>query len=146
MQKENPFWAMARGEAEYPPCAKTLGWSLVAVEPGRVTIEFYARPEFANPLGNVQGGFIVAMLDDTLGPAVATTLEHDQFAPTLEIKASFFRPAKVGKLIARGWVVQRGRSIVFAEGEIHDEAGELIARASATTRVVRANWVEPAEP
>jgi len=54
---------------------------------------FDARAGFANPMGNVQGGFLAAMLDDTLGPALAATLGDGEFAPTLELKVSFLRPA-----------------------------------------------------
>ena len=43
-----------------------------------MTIEtaFHARPEFTNAAGDVQGGLLAAMLDDTLGPALIATLER----------------------------------------------------------------------
>lgn len=54
-----------------PPAARLLGWRLVAVDPqaGTIEVEFDAKPDFTNPSGFIQGGFIAAMLDDTLGPA-----------------------------------------------------------------------------
>lgn len=142
MAKEHPFWAAVRGDAELPPCAHTLGWKVLEAQPGSgsVTVQFEAKREFANPLGNIQGGFLAAMLDDTLGPAIATVLEADEFAPTLEIKVSFLRPGRVGTLIGRGHVVYRGRSVVFAEGELSDANGDLLARASATARIVKVDW------
>jgi len=101
-----------------------------------VRVRFTARPEFANPIGAVQGGFLAAMLDDTLGPALQSTLEPDQFAPTLELKVNFVAPAKPGALIADGRVVARGGSIAFLAGELRTEDGTLIATATATARIV----------
>jgi acyl-coenzyme A thioesterase PaaI-like protein len=33
------------------------------------------------------------MLDDAMGPALFTTLAAEDFAPTIEMKVSFLRPA-----------------------------------------------------
>jgi acyl-coenzyme A thioesterase PaaI-like protein len=45
-----------------PPSATHLGARFleVDVKTGRVVIEFEARPEFVNPAGVVQGGFLAA--------------------------------------------------------------------------------------
>ena len=71
-------------------------------------VTFNAHAGFANPMGNVQGGFLAAMLDDTLGPALVATLDDGEFAPTLELKVSFLRPAVPGRLTGTGRVVHRG--------------------------------------
>jgi uncharacterized protein (TIGR00369 family) len=76
------------------------------------------------------------MLDDTLGPALVATLGNDQFAPTIELKVNFIRPAQVGKLIGEGRIVDRGGSIAFLAGELRNEAGDLIATATATARIM----------
>jgi acyl-coenzyme A thioesterase PaaI-like protein len=38
-------------------------------------------------------GFLAAMLHETLGPALIATLEPDRFITTLDLQASFVRPA-----------------------------------------------------
>ena len=76
------------------------------------------------------------MLDDTMGPALVATLPPGQFAPTLEMKVSYFEPAKVGVLWGHGRVVKRGRTMAFIEGDLTDDDGRLIARASATVRII----------
>jgi len=142
MAERHPFWELVEGRAPYPRCAQTLGMKLLVAEPGSgaVSVQFEAKPEFANPVGNIQGGFLSAMLDDTIGPSIATILDADQFSPTLELKVSFLRPARVGKLFGQGRVIHQGRSIVFTEAELTDSDGLLIARASATSRIVRRAW------
>jgi uncharacterized protein (TIGR00369 family) len=132
------FWDVMEGRKPQPPAAALLGFELLAIDPeqGTIRVRFRAKPEFANPMGHVQGGFLAAMLDDTLGPALVATLPSGQFAPTIELKVNFVRPAQVGPLVATGRVVARTRAIAFLAGEMHDEAGQLIATASATARIV----------
>jgi uncharacterized protein (TIGR00369 family) len=132
------FWEVMEGRRAPPPAAALLGFELLAIDEakGTIRVRFAARPEFANPIGVVQGGFLAAMLDDTLGPALQSTLEPDQFAPTLELKVNFISPAKPGSLIAEGRVVARGGSIAFLAGELRTEDGTLVATATATARVV----------
>lgn len=100
-------------------------------------MQFDAKPEFSNPMGHVQGGFLAAMLDDTLGPALVATLPANHFAPTIELKVNFIRPAKPGRLIGTGRVVARGGTIAFLAGELMNEHGELVATATATARIVK---------
>jgi acyl-coenzyme A thioesterase PaaI-like protein len=52
------------------------------------------------------------------------------------MKVSFLQPATVGVLWGRGRVVNRGRSIAFVEGDLTDDGGRLLARASATARII----------
>jgi acyl-coenzyme A thioesterase PaaI-like protein len=76
VQHEGPFWDAVGGRAPLPAAAVTLGRELVAVNPEEGTIEvaFTATDAFLNPAGVVQGGFLAAMLDDTLGPALVAGL------------------------------------------------------------------------
>jgi uncharacterized protein (TIGR00369 family) len=140
MERQGPFWDFVAGRAEPPPAARTLGWALEEVDPaaGTIRVAFEAPPEFRNPMGNVQGGFLAAMLDDTLGPALVATLGPDQFAPTVELKVNFLRPARPGRLVGSGRVVHRGGTIAFLEGDLRDAEGTVVATATATARIVKA--------
>jgi uncharacterized protein (TIGR00369 family) len=124
-----------------PPVAKTLGWTLRAVDPEAGTIEvgFTAGDAFLNPTGAVQGGFVAAMLDDTMGPAVFAMGKGEIFAPTLDLHVSFLKPARPGSFVGRGRVISLGKSIAFIEGELFDREGELVARSTATARVLKAS-------
>jgi len=102
--------AAADGLVETPPAAALLGWRALDLEPGHVRVQYTARPEFCNPHGAIQGGFLAAMLDDAMGPALFTTLPADQFAPTVEMKVNFVRPARPGPIIAEGSVVHKTNS------------------------------------
>ena len=123
-----------------PPVAATLGWTLRAVDPEAGTIEvgFAAGQAFLNPTGSVQGGFLAAMLDDTMGPAVFAMGKGAIYAPTIDLNVSFLKPGRPGAFVGKGRVVSLGKSIAFLEGQLFDEAGALVARATATARVMDA--------
>jgi uncharacterized protein (TIGR00369 family) len=133
------FWDAIEGRAPMPPAAVLLGWQLswIAPERGEIEVFFEAGAQFLNPMGHIQGGFLAAMLDDTLGPALVSTLAPGEFAPTLELKISFLRPAKPGRLVGRGRVVHRGGTIAFLAGDLFDAEGLQLASATATARVLR---------
>jgi uncharacterized protein (TIGR00369 family) len=118
--------------------AATLGIKFTAVdaEAGTIEVEFQAKSEFTNPAGNVQGGFLAAMLDDTMGPALAATLAKGEFAPTLNLNVSFERPAVVGSLSGKGRVVKRGKEVCFLSAELYQQ-GVRIASATATAIIRR---------
>ncbi|MGW2161044.1 PaaI family thioesterase [Nonomuraea sp. NPDC001699] len=131
------FWDMLAGKVPPPPAAALLGWELVEVDPeaGTIEVAFQAGERFANPVGVVQGGFLAAMLDDTMGPALVATLPADQFALTLDLQVQFLRPARPGRLVGRGRVVRRGKDVCFLAGELLDPDGRTVATATATAMV-----------
>ncbi len=121
-----------------PPCAETLGWALLAADPetGAVRVGFDAREAFCNPGGNIQGGFLAAMLDDTLGPAVLVKTGGEAYCATIDLNVRFLAPARPGRLIGDGRVTQLGKTIAFLEGELRDAGGRIVATATASARIV----------
>ena len=121
-----------------PPCAATLGWELIEADPvtGTVRIAFEAREAFCNPGGHIQGGFLAAMLDDTLGPTVLVRTGGASYCATIDLNVQFLAPARPGRLIGEGRLVQLGRTVAFQEGELRAEDGTIVARATASARVV----------
>lgn len=60
-----------------------------------------------------------------------------EFGPTLELKVSFLRAARPGRIVGEARVVHRTRSIAFLEGRLFDAAGEPVAAATSTVRIQR---------
>jgi uncharacterized protein (TIGR00369 family) len=127
------------GRAPLPAAAVTLGWELVFIGPEQGTIEvaFTATEAFLNPAGVIQGGFLSAMLDDKLGLALVAGLSPGDFALTADLHVQFLHPARPGRLLGRGRVVQRGRDVGFLAGELLDAEGAVIAAATATVQIRR---------
>ena len=90
-----------------------------------------------NPIGSVHGGFYATLLDSVCGCAVHSTLPAGQAYTSLELKVSFLRPITVdtGPVTAHGWVTKPGSRAAFAEGDIRDASGRLLATASSSCAV-----------
>lgn len=133
------FWDLVEGRGGPPPAPTHLGFELVSVdeEKGEVEGTFLARPEFANMLGGVQGGFLAAMLDTVVSSALLCQLAGGHFAPTLEFSLKYLRPAPLGVIRGRGWVVHRGGTVAFLAGELYDPDGAVVTTATATARIIR---------
>ena len=136
--RTGPFWDAIAGRVPGPPAAETLGWAIEEIDPaaGTIRVSFDARPAFRNPMGNIQGGFLAAMLDDTMGPALAAMLGEGEVAPTLNLNVSFERPAHFGTIAGKGRVLKRGRDVCFLAGELYQD-GQRVASATATAIVRR---------
>jgi len=118
-----------------PTGSQTLGFRLTAVNQAERSVEvaFEAKAELVlNPMKQVQGGYLCAMLDEAMSVACMVASGMTHVAPTAEMKTSFLRPALPGPLKAIGRVVKWGRTIAFTEGELFDGEGRLVAKASGT--------------
>ena len=123
---------------ELPAASALLGWRLRAIDPAAGTIEigFTADKRFGNPQGFVQGGIIAAMLDDTHGPALFAHVEAKVFPVTIDCNISFIKVGRFGNFVGKGRLISMGKTIAFTEAELFDEAGDLIARGTFTSRLV----------
>ena len=118
-----------------PTGSQTLGFRMVSVSQEKMEVEvaFDARAELlANPMKQVQGGYLCAMLDECMSVACMVASKMTAVAPTAEMKTSFFRPAMPGELKGIGRVVRWGRTLAFTEGELFDADGRLVAKATGT--------------
>ena len=136
--RSGPFWDGVEGRVPIPRAAATLGFQFVEadVELGTIEVAFEATEDFTNPIGNVLGAFLAAMLYDTVGPALLATLNPDQFQSTLDFNVQFLRPVRPGRIVGKGRVVHRDADIAFVEASLQDSNDAAIAVATATAKVI----------
>ena len=120
------------------PAASLLGRSVLKItsESGVVELEYDAKPEFSNRHGTVAGGFLAAMLDSATSAPVLLLLDDGQTVVTTDLQVSFERPARVGRLSAVSRVLVRDAVEVRSESELRDPEGRVVARATATFRIL----------
>ena len=126
--------ALLRDSSRHPPSARLLGFELVdfSVDAGWAEVAFSPRPEFANPAGTVQGGFICAMLDDAMSVAASISKRFEVYVPTLQMTVTYLKPAPIARVVARGEVLRFGSSSVAMQGALRDAGGTLLAVATST--------------
>lgn len=137
-QRSGPFWDGVAGRAPIPPAAATLGFEFITADPqaGTIEVAFTATEAFTNPLGEVLGGFLAAMLFDTVGPALLATLKPDEFQTTLDLASKFLRPARPGRLVGHGRVVHRDGELAFLEADLADADCRTVATGTAIAKVI----------
>jgi len=121
-----------------PPCAVLLGLDILEADKqaGFVKIRFDGRQAFCNASGHLQGGFLAAMLDDTIGPAVLIATDATRLPVTIALNVTFLAPARPGPIFGQACVRKLGKTIGYVEASLEDAQGEEIARATSSVRLV----------
>lgn len=119
------------------PFADFLGVEDMELGDGTCTVALEVRKEHLNSGGVVHGGAISSLLDFALGAAVVTTLdlEAGEWCATQSLSTDFMRPVSEGRLRAVGRVDRRGSTAAYPSGEVRDEDGNVVARASGVWAV-----------
>jgi uncharacterized protein (TIGR00369 family) len=126
-----------RATANDVPVARLIGFEAKEIGEGRATVILAAGPQHANPMGTLHGGILCDIADAAMGIAFASTLAAEESFTTVELKINFFRPVWQTMLRAEGIVVNRGRTVGYAECAITDEENRLVAKAACTCMVLR---------
>ncbi|MEM8910228.1 MAG: PaaI family thioesterase [Planctomycetota bacterium] len=125
------------------PISQLIGFDVVpakeqdvAESRGHAVVHLECDQRLHNPMGRVHGGVVSALADAAMGIAFGRTLLPSEDFSTVEMKVSFMRPVKAGRLTATANVTQRGLRIGFVECQIHGSRGKLIATGSCTCTVI----------
>lgn len=129
-----------------PELSRTLGLiRIIEMEPsGRARLEYLAGQHMCHSGGVVQGGFVTGWIDAAMAHAAIAMGGPNIVPMSLELKVSFFAPARPGTVVAEGWVERRGRSTCFFEGRLLDPTGKVLAKASSTVMLAARDRVEQA--
>jgi uncharacterized protein (TIGR00369 family) len=109
-----------------------LGMESRGMVDGAFVLELALEPRHLSSAERAHGGVLFTMLDTALGRAVLAELPPGRGCATVEMKINYFRPVQHGRIRAAGRCVQRTRSLAYAEGEITNDEGKVLARASGT--------------
>ena len=118
---------------------KTLGASLLRLEPGTVEIALRPAPSISQQHGFVHAGAVAAIADSAAGYAALSLMAPGTGVLTTEFKINLVAPAAGDRLVARGRVIKAGRTLTLAQTEVVSEtAGEekLVALLTATMMAI----------
>ena len=121
-----------------PPIATLLGFDVEEIGVGRVVFTCTPDDSVYNPIGMVHGGLVCTLADTVIGCAVHTTLDQGLAYTSIDLAVSYLRPvtSDSGQLRATGRVTKPGRRVAFAEAEIVDGAGKVVATATGSCLVM----------
>jgi uncharacterized protein (TIGR00369 family) len=124
-----------RARMDASPFHRGMGLEVEAVRRGEVDLAFSAGAEHANLAGRVHGGVMATLADTAAGLAVRTVIPSGSGHVTVTLDVQFLRSAEPGRLVGHGGVTKAGRRIAFADAEIVNANGDVLARAQLTVAI-----------
>ena len=117
-EPKNPAWrAAATSTFELQPAMRTLGISIVRLEPGEVELAMPYSQAFTQQHGFVHAGIITAGLDNACGIAAFTLMPADTGILTVEFKTNLLAPAEGERFLFRARVLKPGRTLTVCEAQ-----------------------------
>jgi uncharacterized protein (TIGR00369 family) len=100
---------------------KLIGAEMTGLAPGYCGIAIQPHPEILQQHGYVHAGIVATLVDSAGGFAGFTLFPADSSVLTVEFKLNLLAPATGDRLVAEGFVIKPGRTLVITRGEVHAE-------------------------
>jgi uncharacterized protein (TIGR00369 family) len=94
------------------------------------------RADLTNSRGDVHGGTLMSVLDFTLSAAARGSADGTEGMATIDMNTSFLSPG-TGDLVIEARCLRKGASRAGCEWGGPRADGELVARATATFKIIR---------
>ncbi|MDK3074784.1 PaaI family thioesterase [Sedimentitalea sp. JM2-8] len=105
---------------------------------GTARVVLDLAPKHLNRNGSLHGGIIAMMLDASAGFAASLAGGPDLVpVVTVALNTQYLAPAISGRVTATGHVKQAGRSICYADADLRDAAGKLLATGNGVFKYMR---------
>jgi uncharacterized protein (TIGR00369 family) len=102
------------------------------------------RRQITQPAGVAHGGALATLLDAVVVPAIGSGYDEPMGFSTVDLHIQYLNALVGEDAVAEGWIVQRGRSMVFCEAEITGaSSGKRIARSVLTYKLLGARKDQP---
>jgi uncharacterized protein (TIGR00369 family) len=112
--------------------SRHIGLRIESVEPGRTVFSLQVAEMHLNGAGTVHGGVHASLMDSAMAVSlIACKLR----VTTTQMNLHYLEPATRGRIVCTAQVMHRARRSAITEAKIHDEAGRLLASATASFRV-----------
>jgi len=100
----------------------------------RIVGRFRLGEEYQGGSGFLHGGIIALLLDEAMSKA---SRFHGEHAVTADLRVQYKKPIRANtEIVVEGFVARREGRQLYHEGEIRNEAGELLARGEGRFVVI----------
>ena len=119
--------------ANRSPYFELLSMKIVEVGVGFSLLEIDLDRKHLQPFGHVHGGVFASIIDAAAFWAVYYAIEdQDTGITTVDLKLNYLAPAVSGKMIARGRQIKLGKKLGYADAEVSDGNGKILAHGTST--------------
>lgn len=119
-----------------PPCLVDMQGEFLDYEDGmRLRVRFPVLARYRNPLGNMQGGFVVAALDNTIGPFSFLVAPP---SVTASLNTQYLRPVTSAEthVTCEAWLVERTRNTLHVHAQALNGEGKVVALAQSVNQIL----------
>ena len=138
MRKPNPEYIKRLNNiANICPYFELLSMKLTDIGIGYAILEIELAKKHLQPFGVVHGGVFASIIDAAAFWSLYYGIEDpDTGLTTVDLKLNYLAPAVSGKLIARGRQIKVGRTLGYAEAQVVDQEGKVLAHGTSTVIIL----------
>ena len=115
------------------PYFELLSMKIQDVGIGFSVLEIDLAKKHLQPFGFVHGGVFASVIDAAAFWAIYYEIEdRNTGVTTVDLKLNYLAPAVSGKLIAKGRRIKLGKTLGYAEADVTDISGKILAHGTST--------------
>lgn len=132
--EQHEFWSDFPNLGGQSWFAGVIGMELEEIRLGYARMRLPFSKKNLQPAEVIHGGALATVIDTVVVPAIGVGIPPGSLFSTIELHVQYHRPV-VTDVVAEGWVVRQGRSVVFSRAEVFDDTDRLVASGTATYAV-----------
>ncbi|MGB5987078.1 MAG: PaaI family thioesterase [Desulfobacterales bacterium] len=137
MPKVNPAYVTKLFElVNTSPFPNHLCMRITDMDLDRATITMDLQPEHLQLYGIVHGGALATLIDTATFWAVFMRLPDGAGLVNIDLKLNYLKSVRGGLLTTQGRCLRAGRSISYAEADVRDADGNLLAHGTSTLKAL----------
>ncbi len=113
------------------PFADLIGLQIDSSGKGKCTSSIEVKETLQNPFKVLHGAVLYALADTGMGGALVPLLSEGEICATIEIKISYFKAVRSGKVLCHSQVTHRGKRVAYLESEVYSHE-DLVAKATGS--------------
>jgi len=115
------------------PFVAHMAMRMSELEWGMARFQMEAAPFRLQPFGVVHGGNLATLIDSATFWACFLSMGNDNDALTsVDLKLNYLAPARTEPLDCVGTLIKAGKTLSYAEAEVTDANGRLLAHGTST--------------
>ena len=118
------------------PFPKHMAMRLCEIEPDRAVIELGTGRCHLQAYGIVHGGVLATLIDTATFWSVYLNIPEDAGLVNIDLKLNYLQPVENGRLTAEGRAIRSGNTICYAESDVWNARGDLVAHGTSTLMII----------
>jgi len=138
MKKPNPqYIRRIKNLVNSSPYFALLSMKIADIDIGSSVVEIDLDQKHLQPFGLVHGGVFASIIDAATFWAFFYEIEDQNAGATsVDLKLNYLAPAITGRLIAKGRQIKHGKTLGYAEAQVTNESGKILAHGTSTLMII----------